>query len=140
MISFQTTFNFQLTAEKIYQNWIENILRLEGFVLGDISVVFCDDDYLLGINQKYLSHDTYTDIITFDYTVEKIISGEMYISVERVRENAKIYAVDIENELKRVLIHGVLHLMGWEDKTATQKEKMRRKESEMIQMFHVEQS
>ena len=106
--------------------------------MGQIDYVFCTDDYLLKINKEYLNHDTFTDIITFDYTDGHMLSGDIFISTDRVKENAGIFNVDFLNELRRVMSHGILHLVGFGDKTYEEKENMRAKEEEKIKMFHVE--
>jgi rRNA maturation RNase YbeY len=118
-----------------YRSLIKRTLALEEKRLGDISYIFCDDAYLLDINQKYLDHDTLTDIITFPLSnKEDIVSGEIYISVERVRENAKELQVPFPQELKRVIVHGVLHLCGYDDATHEQKKAMRAKEDYYIHL------
>uniref|UniRef100_UPI0030DAA519 rRNA maturation RNase YbeY n=1 Tax=uncultured Planktosalinus sp. TaxID=1810935 RepID=UPI0030DAA519 len=108
----------------------------EGFKLGEISYVFCDDEYLHKLNIQYLNHDTLTDIISFDYTVDEEIIGDIYISIERVRENAKEFNSTFEDELARVIIHGVLHLLGYKDKTELEKLEMRQKEDSAVQYFN----
>ena len=140
MIFFDTTCNFSLKDPENHQKWIADFITVSGFELGNLVYIFCDDERLLQLNQQFLSHDTYTDIISFDTTVGKIISGEMYISVSRVLENAKDFQVDFEDELRRVMIHGILHFMGWKDKTDEQKKFIREKETETIKMFLVEQT
>ncbi len=130
--------NFVLSNESLYEFWIDKIIESENKILGDITYVFCDDEFLLSINQDYLSHDTYTDVVTFDYTEENIISGEIFISIERVRENASDFKVDFNNELHRVMSHGLLHLCGYKDKSKSDIQIMRLKEEEKIKMFHVE--
>ena len=100
--------------------------------------IFCDDDYLLNLNEQYLDHDTITDIISFDYSVGNELHGDIFISVERVRENAQDFSVTFEEELKRVLVHGVLHYCGYKDKSEEDEQLMRSKEDEKIKMFHVE--
>ncbi len=100
-----------------------------------IAIILCSDEYLLDINKKFLSHDYYTDIITFDYTEGKRISGELYISIDRVKENAKQLGVSFPNELHRVMIHGVLHLCGYKDKTRKDREMMRTKEDQKLKML-----
>ena len=107
--------------------------------LDEISYIFCDDEYLLDINQRFLDHDTYTDIISFDNSVGKILGGDIFISTERVAENAKVFGVDFSEELRRVMAHGVLHFCKYRDKTEEEKQVMRSKEDEKIGMFHVEQ-
>lgn len=110
--------------------------KQEGFTIGDINYIFCDDEYLLKINLEYLNHDTLTDIITFDYVENGVLSGDIYISIERVRENAVIFSVPFEQELLRVLAHGVLHLCGYKDKTNKDSVLMRQKEDTAIQLFN----
>ena len=106
----------------------------------EISYIFCDDEYLLDINQRFLDHDTYTDIISFDDSMGNLLNGDIYISTERVRENAAEFNEDFETELKRVIVHGILHYCGYKDKSEDDAALMRRKESEKIKLFHVEQS
>ncbi len=139
MIDFHSAPDFVAGSKPLYSDWIYRILTSEGCVLGSIDFIFCDDEYLLELNRKYLSHDTLTDIITFDYTQGSTISGDVFISLERVRENAEEYGVDYEMELQRVMSHGLLHLMGYGDKTEEEANAMRKKEDEKIKMFHVEQ-
>lgn len=138
-INFYTENRFELREAKSFENWLKNVIASEGKKLGEISFIFCDDEYLLGINQKYLNHDTYTDIISFDNSVGKVLQGDIFISTERISENAQIFDVSFSEELKRVLAHGILHLCGYADKTANEKELMRQKEDDKIKMFHVEQ-
>lgn len=139
MINFYYETDFQLKNPDVYQIWIENTCKSEGYSPNELNYIFCYDAYLLKINQDYLKHDTYTDIITFDYTAGKLVSGDIYISVERVRENGITYEVSFENELQRVMAHGVLHLMGYKDKGEKHVLVMRAKEEEKIKLFHVEQ-
>lgn len=110
------------------RSWIIDVITSEGFNVGDISYVFCSDDYLLRLNSAYLDHNTYTDIITFDYTEEKTISGDIFISIDRIKENAREYREKMYREISRVMVHGVLHLIGYEDNTAALKSEMRKKE------------
>ncbi len=140
MIEFFYEDAFRLENEIRYIQWIGKVLESEGYDLGDLNYIFCDDNYLLEINKKYLDHDTLTDIITFDYTDNKVLSGDIFISIERVRENAAMLDVDVKNELLRVMAHGLLHLMGFNDKSESDIVLMRKKEEEKINMFHVEQS
>lgn len=139
MINFNYETDFKLVDEDKYPEWVAAIHKSEGFMLGELNYIFCDDTYLLGINQTYLKHDDYTDIITFDYTAGKIVTGDIYISVERVKDNAGLFKVSFENELLRVMAHGLLHLMGFKDKSEHHSAQMREKEEEKIKMFHVEQ-
>lgn len=139
MISYHYLIDFKLEAEEFYSRWITNTCVGEGFAVGELNYIFCDDDYLLKINQEHLQHDYLTDIITFDYVLGTTLSGDLYISIDRLKENAEEFKVTFENELKRVMIHGVLHLMGYSDKTKVATLKMRAKEDEKIKLFHVEQ-
>jgi probable rRNA maturation factor len=139
MINFNYETDFELSNEKAIQEWLSNVIVSEGKKEGEINYIFCDDDYLLEINQQYLDHDTLTDIISFDYSVGKELHGDIFISVERVRENATDFGVSFEEELLRVLSHGVLHYCGYKDKTESDEKLMRQKEEEKMKMFHVEQ-
>lgn len=110
------------------KTWLTDIVKNEGKKTGDINIIFCSDEYLLGVNKQYLSHDYYTDIITFNYNTEKI-NGDLFISIDRVEENAKINNVSRETELLRVMAHGVLHLLGYKDKTDAETKQIREKEN-----------
>lgn len=114
------------------KQWIKDTVKAEESRVGDITIVFCSDDYLLNINNQYLQHDYYTDIITFDYSEEGVVSGDLMISIDRVKENATLQNTTFENELHRVIIHGVLHLLGYKDKTAKEEKQMRGKEDEYL--------
>ena len=138
-INFFSENHFVLENEQDYRQWIERAIESENKFIGDISFIFCDDEYLHKINLEYLSHDTYTDIISFDNTVGNTLQGDIFISTERVAENAGSFNAEFTEELKRVLIHGILHFCGFKDKTERDKELMRRKEEEKIELFHVEQ-
>lgn len=139
-INFYSENNFILEDETRHASWIERVISSEGKTLEELSYIFCDDEYLLNINMEYLNHDTYTDIITFDYCVGKILQGDIYISTERVLDNSESFGVKFEDELRRVLIHGVLHLCGYKDKKEEEAALMRSKEEEKMKLFHVEQS
>ncbi len=139
MITFNYEIDFSLSNEENYEGWIERIIESEGFVVGDVNYIFCDDEYLHEINVKYLDHDTLTDIISFDYTENQIVSGDIFISLERVKENAQDFNQPFEAELLRVMSHGILHYCGYKDKSDTEEALMRSKEEEKIKMFHVEQ-
>jgi len=128
MIQFNFETQFVLDKQPKLLEWISSVIFDEGFKEGDINYVFCNDDYLHKLNVEFLSHDTLTDIISFDYSVGKIIHGDIFISVERVEENAKQFNVSLFNELHRVMVHGVLHFCGYKDKTKEEQEKMRAKE------------
>ncbi|MCW1146939.1 rRNA maturation RNase YbeY [Flavobacterium lacisediminis] len=138
MISFNYETDFELDNEEQYEDWISRIIESEGFDEGEINYIFCDDEYLHKINVEYLDHDTLTDIISFDYTVGNLIQGDIFVSVERVKDNANDFNVSFEDELKRVLSHGVLHYCGYKDKSPKDEALMRSKEEEKMQMFHVE--
>ena len=139
IINFYSENDFVLDEENHFGDWLKKVVLSEGKKLGEISYIFCDDDYLLKINQEYLDHDTYTDIISFDSTMGNILTGDIFISTERIAENADEYNVAFKEELRRVMVHGVLHFCGFKDKTAEEKELMRSKEEEKMKMFHVEQ-
>ncbi|MFY9309969.1 MAG: rRNA maturation RNase YbeY [Bacteroidia bacterium] len=139
MISFRTEdIKFSLKQKTVIKNWIIAVIKKKKRIPGELSFIFCSDAYLLGINQQYLNHNTYTDIITFDYSKESKalpISGDIFISVERVRENATKYSTTFENELNRILIHGILHLLGHKDKTKADKDEMTRQENSCLRML-----
>jgi probable rRNA maturation factor len=139
MISFNNAdVKFTLKNRSLIKKWITTVVVKNKRKVGDIGFVFCSDEHLLTINKQYLDHDTYTDIITFDYSKEsktQAISGEIFISVERVEENAKKFGKTVENELHRVMIHGVLHLLGHGDKSKKAKEEMRRQEDLCLKAF-----
>ncbi|TVZ56389.1 rRNA maturation RNase YbeY [Lutibacter sp. Hel_I_33_5] len=132
MIQFNYETNFSIDNEEVFSNWIQGCISEEKFELGEINYIFCDDEYLHKINLEFLKHDTLTDIISFDYSLGKQVSGDIYISIERVKENAKDFNVSFEEELNRVLIHGVLHFMNYKDKTDEEKTIMRTKENNAI--------
>ncbi|PKP25075.1 MAG: rRNA maturation RNase YbeY [Bacteroidetes bacterium HGW-Bacteroidetes-2] len=136
MIEFFSETNFKLKNKKKITSWIQSIIEIEGCSLGEISYVFCDDKYLHAINVEYLKHDTLTDIISFDYSTGKQLNGEIYVSIERVIDNAKEYKDTFENELLRVLIHGVLHFLGYSDKKEEDQRIMRKKEDESLSVFN----
>ncbi|MCB0456477.1 MAG: rRNA maturation RNase YbeY [Flavobacteriaceae bacterium] len=135
MIEFFSETDFALPNEIAHKQWIANTIKEEGFTLGELSFVFCDDVFLHKINVEFLNHDTLTDIITFDYNMGKQIHGEIYISTERVQENSEEFAVSFEEELRRVIIHGVLHLCGFKDKTPSDEKIMRFKEDQYLSLF-----
>ena len=139
MISFNYELDFKLDQEGLYADWISNVISSENKVEGDINYIFCDDDYLVEINKRYLDHDTLTDIISFDYTIGNKLQGDIFISIERVGENAIDFNVDFNEELKRVMVHGILHYCGYKDKGEDEERLMRQKEEEKMKMFHVKQ-
>lgn len=139
MINFNYENDFNLDNEEAISTWLSAVITSEKKNEGEINYIFCDDDYLHKINLEYLNHDTLTDIISFDYTVGNELNGDIFISVERVQDNASDFNVSFEEELKRVLVHGVLHYCGYKDKDEESERLMRSKEDEKIAMFHVEQ-
>ncbi|MNJ99305.1 Endoribonuclease YbeY [compost metagenome] len=139
MISFNYEIEFELQDEAKYEEWISEVIDSEDKSEGEINYIFCDDEYLLKMNVEFLDHDTLTDIISFDYTMGSLISGDVFISVERVRDNAADFKVDFDDELRRVMAHGILHYCGYKDKTEEDSQLMRAKEDEKISLFHVEQ-
>ncbi len=132
MITFNSETSFTLKNQKKLVKWISDVISSEGFQVGEINYIFCNDSYLNKINQEFLNHDTFTDIISFDYTLGKEVGGDIFISIERVLENAEKFNEVFENELYRVMIHGILHFMGYKDKTKKEKTLMRTKEDEKI--------
>lgn len=135
MITFNSETSFTPKNQNKLAEWISNVILSEGFEVGEINYIFCDDIYLHKINQEFLKHDTYTDIISFDYTLGKEVGGDIFVSIERVLENAEKFNEVFENELHRVMIHGVLHFMGYKDKTKKDKILMRTKENEKISII-----
>lgn len=120
--------NLPESVDTDYKQWLEDLILSEGKKLGEINYIFCDDEYLLKINQDYLQHDYYTDIITFDYVKGKTISAEIFVSLQRISDNASTLSREYEDELRRVLAHGILHLIGYKDKTEEEEKEMRRME------------
>jgi len=127
---------FDLKNKLKVKKWISNIIKAQNKKVGDISYLFCDDAYLIEVNRTYLDHDTYTDIITFDYVEGDLISGDIMISVERVKENAQLFNTSFDQELHRVIIHGILHLLGQGDKTDKQAAQMRKKEEAALALWN----
>jgi len=138
MISFNYELEFELSNEEQFSSWISKVIVSENKKEGDINYIFCDDEYILEINKQYLQHDYYTDIISFDYSVGNELHGDIFVSIDRVRENASDFNVTFDEELKRVVIHGILHYCGYKDKSEDDEKLMRLKEDEKIKMFHVE--
>ena len=128
--------DFELAEPEKVRLWVAEVVRRRGMTVGNINYLFCDDEYLLGVNQQYLDHDTYTDIITFDYVAGGLVSGDILISVERVGDNARQFGVPFEQELHRVVIHGVLHLLGQGDKSPAEAAEMRHQEEEALEVWN----
>jgi rRNA maturation RNase YbeY len=135
MINFNYETNFPLPDESRLSNWIINVISEEGCILDEINYIFCDDVFLLKLNVEYLNHDTLTDIISFDNSIGKIIQGDIFISVERVADNAKDFNVSLQEELHRVMVHGVLHFCGYKDKSESESMLMRQKENYYIKQL-----
>ncbi len=130
---FREDTRFVFKDKRANSKWIKDVISAESskisFIAGDINIIFCSDLYLLELNKKFLSHDYFTDIITFDNCTDRVVSGDLFISVERVRENSKTYFSSFDEELHRVIVHGVLHLLGYKDKTKAHSKLMKEKES-----------
>jgi probable rRNA maturation factor len=126
----QTSVDCLFTYRKFsrLKKWIINVILEEHYQAGDITVVFCSDDYLLSVNQSFLHHDFFTDILTFDYTEGNVLSGDLLISIDRVKDNALLYGVEFSDELDRVILHGILHLIGYTDDNEYNLKSMREKE------------
>jgi len=139
MIDFHYETDFTLHDESKYTDWITRIIESEVASFSQIDFVFCSDEYLYTLNRQYLRHETYTDIITFDYSEDRMLSGDIYISVERVADNAVQWKQTFQIEMLRVMAHGILHMLGYNDKSQKGREEMRRLEEEKIKLFHVEQ-
>ncbi len=137
MIEFHSQTNFELVDEAKKISWLQNIADTHNAIIESIGYVFCDDEFVYNMNLEHLQHDTYTDIITFDYGTDDLLEGEIYISVDRVRENAQEFQSLFDEELRRVMAHGLLHMMGYGDYSAEEKLKMRQLEDECLKMFHV---
>ena len=135
MITFNYETSFELKSESLLEYWIDNVVSEEDFCIGEINYIFCDDEYLHKLNVEFLQHDTLTDIISFDNTLGNLISGDIYISIERVTDNAKDFNVSFLDELHRVMIHGILHYMGYKDKSEEEKLKMRNAENMALSSF-----
>lgn len=125
---FSEDIKFDFKPKLLTRTWLKTVAGSEMRSIGDINIIFCSDNYILDVNMKYLQHDYFTDIITFDYCEGKKLSGDLFISVDSVRENANFYGTEFENELNRVIVHGVLHLIGYDDHSEEDIKMMRSKE------------
>ena len=137
-ITLQVQNQFMVLNQRHLLNWLSDCVLLLNKQIGDIHIALMGDQALLELNQKHLDHNDYTDVITFDYSTEKEVNCDIAVSTDRVSENATYEGVSVENELARVLIHGILHCVGYSDKTPNEKQIMRKKEDEMLKRFHVE--
>ena len=136
MISFNYEIDFELSNADKISKWLSSVISSEKFREGDINYIFCDDEYLLELNMEFLNHETLTDIISFDYTVGKELHGDIFVSVERVKENAKEFEVSFNEELNRVLVHGILHYCGYKDKVDEDTRVMREREDHYLGELH----
>lgn len=132
---FEDIESFELKEESI-MGWVESTIEKEDKIPGDICFIFCSDSYLLNINQQYLNHNYYTDVITFDYNNNSIVSGDIFISRDRILDNSKQYNVSFDYELLRIIIHGVLHLLGFNDKLENEKKIMTSREDESLKRYY----
>jgi rRNA maturation RNase YbeY len=137
MIEYHYENDFILKDSNKIRIWIEDVIKKEKKTVGDITYIFCDDDYLLERNKEFLDHNTLTDIITFNYCIDNNISSDIMISIDRVKENSTTFENSFNEELKRVMIHGILHLIGYNDKSDKEKELMREKENFYLNMFYI---
>lgn len=136
MISFENEdVELKLKNKLILKKWIKQVAESYGFKTGDLTYIFCSDEKILEVNRQYLQHDYYTDIITFDYDEDCVVSGDMFISVDTVRTNAEQYAPSFDDEMHRVIIHGVLHLCGLKDKAPDDEKRMRAAEEKALAML-----
>jgi probable rRNA maturation factor len=135
ILFFSEDVDFDIENPEKLQHWIEQVVILHQKEAGEINVIFCSDEYLLEMNRNHLKHDYYTDIITFDYSEDGQISGDLFISIDRVQDNSQSLQVDFKTELHRVIIHGILHLLGFKDKTEQDSQLMRAKEEEMMEIL-----
>jgi len=133
---FNEDIAFPKVKKRITSNWIKQVISIEEKRVGDISFIFCSDEYLLDVNRKFLNHDYYTDIITFDNVEDNVINGDIFISVDRVKENSIEFETSFDNEIHRILIHGVLHLLGFKDKVKKDKILMTEKEDLYLKLFN----
>ncbi len=133
---FREDTNFLPNNITTLQKWIAQLVETEGYALEELNYIFCSDTHLHKINMEFLKHDTYTDVITFDQSEEpNLIEGDVFISIDRLRENALSFKVPLEEEMQRVMVHGVLHLMGYKDKTEEEVAQMRAKEKECLEIY-----
>ncbi len=139
MISFTYQKTNSLLNEEVHREWLNKVVQIEGYIISDIAYIMTSDEELLALNKEFLNHDYYTDILTFDRSEYKRLCGDIFISLERVEENASTHQVDREEELRRVMVHGLLHMMGYKDASEEDKKEIRKKEDHYLRMFHVEQ-
>ena len=138
-IDFVYNTDFELSNKEQVSDWVLRVINSKGYKLGNLVYAFFNDEGLKDLNIRFLKHDYYTDVISFDETADQVVSGNIAISVDRVKENATQIGVDFEEELHRVMIHGVLHFIGFNDKTSSEKKEIREQEALALSMFHVKQ-
>lgn len=134
-INFEDIEPINEVNEEFLTQWLDKVTQLENKKLGELTFIFTSDDYLLKVNQQYLEHDYYTDIITFDYCEDDYVIGDLFISIDRVKDNAQTNNTTFQNELNRVIVHGVLHLCGYKDKSEIDEQLMRQKENQMLALI-----
>lgn len=135
MITFEYLETEEITEINQNKKWLNQVISNEAKEEGDITYIFCNDDYLLEKNIRFLNHNTLTDVITFDYCEGNSVSGDIFISIERVKENSEVFKVDFLTELNRVMVHGLLHLLGYKDKTERESNLMRKKENHYLSKY-----
>lgn len=138
-IDFVYNTDFELSNKERVSDWVLRVVKSKGYKLGNLVYAFFNDEDLKDLNIRFLNHDYYTDVISFDETADQVVSGNIAVSVDRVKENAAQIGVDFEEELHRVMIHGVLHFIGFNDKTSSEKKEIREQEALALSMFHVKQ-
>ncbi len=131
---YKEDIKFELKAKALNNKWLKFVAESEIRKIGDINIIFCSDNYILDVNMRYLQHDYFTDIITFDYCEKNILSGDLFISIDSVRENAVYYGTDFNEELNRVMVHGILHLIGYDDHSEEEISQMRAKENYYLEL------
>ena len=138
-IDFVYNTDFELSNKEQVSDWVLRVINSKGYKLGNLVYAFFNDEDLKSLNIRFLKHDYYTDVISFDETADQLVSGNIAISVDRVKENSAQIGVDFEEEMHRVMIHGVLHFIGYNDKTSSEKKEIREQEALALSMFHVKQ-
>ena len=138
-IDFVYNTDFELSNKEQVSDWVLRVINSKGYKLGNLVYAFFNDEDLKNLNIRFLKHDYYTDVISFDETADQVVSGNIAISVDRVKENSTQIGVDFEEEMHRVMIHGVLHFIGFNDKTSSEKKEIREQEALALSMFHVKQ-
>ncbi len=133
---FSEEVNFKLNYRSIYKNWIKRVASKENRTIGNINIIFCSDDFILKINKQYLNHNYFTDVITFDNCINDILNGDIFISIDTVKKNAKKYNCLFNNELNRVIVHGILHMVGYNDNSKENKQVMSNLENLYLEILN----